>query len=110
MSTHREPLAPTACPEPVDSPLIPSPSKDERLAQDRPVEGRAPSEPTRRDFLTASGMLVVGFSVAGVAGAHPLAAVMAADGPYPDPDFKQLDSWIVIREDNTATFYVGKTD
>ena len=31
-------------------------------------------------------------------------------GPYPDPDFRQLDSWIVIREDNTATFYVGKTD
>ena len=31
-------------------------------------------------------------------------------GPYPDPDFRQLDSWIVIRENNTATFYVGKTD
>ena len=33
-----------------------------------------------------------------------------AAGPYPDPDFRQLDSWIVIHEDNTATFYVGKTD
>jgi CO/xanthine dehydrogenase Mo-binding subunit len=33
-----------------------------------------------------------------------------AAGPYPDPDFRQLDSWIVIRQDNTATFYVGKTD
>ena len=31
-------------------------------------------------------------------------------GPYPDVDFRQLDSWIVIREDNTATFFVGKTD
>src|SRR2546422_10944533 len=31
-------------------------------------------------------------------------------GPYPDPDYRQLDSWIVIRDDNTATFYVGKTD
>ena len=31
-------------------------------------------------------------------------------GPYPDPDFHQLDSWIVIRQDNTATFFVGKTD
>ena len=31
-------------------------------------------------------------------------------GPYPDVDFQQLDSWIVIHEDNTATFYVGKTD
>ena len=34
----------------------------------------------------------------------------AAAGPYPDPDYKQLDSWIVVHEDNTATFYVGKTD
>ncbi len=34
----------------------------------------------------------------------------AAAGPYPDPDFLQLDSWIVIRADNTATFFVGKTD
>src|SRR5262249_38308730 len=33
-----------------------------------------------------------------------------AKGLYPDPDFKQLDSWIVIKADNTATFYVGKTD
>ncbi len=31
-------------------------------------------------------------------------------GPYPDLDFLQLDSWIVIRPDNTATFFVGKTD
>jgi CO/xanthine dehydrogenase Mo-binding subunit len=31
-------------------------------------------------------------------------------GKYPDVDFRQLDSWIVIHQDNTATFYVGKTD
>src|SRR6202521_246623 len=31
-------------------------------------------------------------------------------GPYLDPDFRRLDSWIVIHENNTATFYVGKTD
>ncbi|HYE84954.1 MAG TPA: molybdopterin cofactor-binding domain-containing protein, partial [Vicinamibacterales bacterium] len=30
--------------------------------------------------------------------------------PYPDIDFLQLDSWIAIRPDNTATFFVGKTD
>ncbi|WP_419934435.1 molybdopterin cofactor-binding domain-containing protein [Candidatus Palauibacter sp.] len=30
--------------------------------------------------------------------------------PYPDPDFLQLDSWLVVHEDGTATFYVGKTD
>ena len=63
---------------------------------------------TRRDFIKTSGFLVVGFSVAGVVADLPLAAQGA--GPYPDVDFRQLDSWIVIREDNTATFFVGKTD
>ncbi len=38
------------------------------------------------------------------------AAPMQAPGPYPNPDFHQIDSWIVIHENNTATFYVGKTD
>ena len=62
----------------------------------------------RRDFLKTSGMLVVGFAATGVA--SPLIPQSSAAGPYPDPDFRQLDSWIVIRPDNTATFYVGKTD
>ena len=67
--------------------------------------------PSRREFLKTSGMLVVGFSAAAVA--SPFAAqsaAQAARGLYPDPDFRQLDSWIVIHQDNTATFYVGKTD
>jgi len=48
-----------------------------------------------------------------VAAAGPFATgahAQAAAGPYPDPNFRQLDSWIVIHENNTATFYVGKTD
>ena len=69
---------------------------------------------SRRDFLKTSGMLVVGISAAGAAGAAvpfvESAAAKKAAMPYPDPDFHQLDSWIVIRQDNTATFYVGKTD
>ena len=66
---------------------------------------------TRRDFLKTSGFLVVGLSVSGIAGELPLEAQGAlGPGPYPDVDFRQLDSWIVIRQDNTATFYVGKTD
>jgi nicotinate dehydrogenase subunit B len=68
---------------------------------------------TRRKFLKGSGMLVVSVSAAALANANPLseaAAMTQAGGPYPDPDFKQLDSWIVIHEDSTATFYVGKTD
>jgi CO/xanthine dehydrogenase Mo-binding subunit len=61
---------------------------------------------SRRDFLKSSGFLVLSLGALSVA---DLEALQAA-GPYPDPDFRQLDSWIVIREDNTATFYVGKTD
>ena len=63
---------------------------------------------TRRDFIKTSGFLVVGFSLSGLE--RPLAAQGAEPGPYPDVDFRQLDSWIVIRQDNTATFFVGKTD
>jgi len=68
---------------------------------------------TRRRFLKASGALVVSLSVAPSSGL--LAATTAPDGtklagPYADPDFRQLDTWIVIHPDNSATFYVGKTD
>jgi CO/xanthine dehydrogenase Mo-binding subunit len=66
---------------------------------------------SRRDFLKSSGYLVVGVSALAQADLLAAAAAQsAAAGPYPDPDFRQLDSWIVIRADNTATFYVGKTD
>jgi len=59
----------------------------------------------RRDFIKTSGMLIASV------GAIPLDALsFQTSGPYPDPDFRQLDSWIVIRADNTATFFVGKTD
>jgi nicotinate dehydrogenase subunit B len=57
----------------------------------------------RRSFIKSAGLLLVGFIAQSSPGAEPA-------GPYPDPDFRQLDSWIVIHENNTATFYVGKTD
>jgi len=68
---------------------------------------------SRRAFLKASGFMVVSLSAAGtpLAGAvTPRRETAQAAGPYPDPDYLQLDSWVVIHEDNTATFYVGKTD
>ena len=68
---------------------------------------------SRRDFIRNTGLLVVSLRAMSLAEADPLAAAQAGAqgaGPYPDPDFRQLDSWIVIRENNTATFYVGKTD
>jgi nicotinate dehydrogenase subunit B len=73
---------------------------------------------TRRDFIKRSGLFVL--SVAAMSGASGTlaaagqatgqAAASGGAGPYPDLDFKQLDSWIAIREDGTATFFVGKTD
>ncbi len=62
---------------------------------------------TRRDFLKTSGFLIVSASALSLS---PEDLFAQAAGPYPDPDFLQLDSWIVIRADNTATFFVGKTD
>jgi hypothetical protein len=63
---------------------------------------------SRRDFLKTSGMLVVSVGAARAAMfADPLGA--AAAGPY-RIDFRQLDSWIVVHGDNTATFYVDRTD
>ncbi|MBC8038143.1 MAG: twin-arginine translocation signal domain-containing protein, partial [Rhizobiales bacterium] len=65
---------------------------------------------SRRNFLKASGALVV--SLGTFFGTEALAAAGAEKpaGPYTDPDFRQLDTWIVIHPDNTATFFVGKTD
>ncbi|MBM3726601.1 MAG: xanthine dehydrogenase family protein molybdopterin-binding subunit [Acidobacteria bacterium] len=53
---------------------------------------------SRRVFLGGAGLLLV----------TELPGQTAA--PYPDPDFRQLDSWIAIHENGTATFSVGKTD
>jgi len=61
---------------------------------------------SRRNLLKSAGMLVVSF--AGFSG-RPANSQPAA-GPYPDVDYHQLDSWIVIHDDGSATFYVGKTD
>ena len=81
---------------------------------------------SRRDFLKTSGLFVLGFGGvggAGLGGVGSRASGAESDGlgaggpgepdaanPYPDPDFLQLDSWLVVHEDGTATFYVGKTD
>src|SRR4051812_23561212 len=68
----------------------------------------------RRGFLRSAGLLAVSFGayVGGLATEAYAQSSGAAQGPgpYHDPDFRQIDSWIVIHENNTATFYVGKTD
>ena len=67
---------------------------------------------SRRNFLQGSGALVVSVGFNGFSATSALAAAagVSAKGPYTDPDFRQLDTWIVIHPDNTATFFVGKTD
>jgi nicotinate dehydrogenase subunit B len=83
------------------------------------ASGRIPKEieevlmTHRRGFLKSAGLLAVSFGAYGGAWATEADAQSSAaqgSGPYPDPDFRQLDSWIVIHENNTATFYAGKTD
>jgi nicotinate dehydrogenase subunit B len=68
----------------------------------------------RRGFLRSAGLLLVSFGACDAVGAVDADAQTSAaaqgPGPYPNPDFRQIDSWIVIHQDNTATFYVGKTD
>jgi CO/xanthine dehydrogenase Mo-binding subunit len=64
---------------------------------------------SRRTFLRSSGALVLSVGVNAIPGGRVLAQAVGA-GPYADRDFLQLDTWIVIHPDNTATFFVGKTD
>src|SRR5918996_428167 len=66
---------------------------------------------SRRSFLQQSGLLVASVAAISIEGVEAfLQRPAPSAGPYPDLDFLQLDSWIVIRPDNTATFFVGKTD
>jgi CO/xanthine dehydrogenase Mo-binding subunit len=62
---------------------------------------------SRRSFLKGGGMLVVGFSLAGgtLAGkAQGAQSPFASNGPY---DQYQVDSWITINPDNTASIKSG---
>ena len=55
----------------------------------------------RRDFLKAGGAMVIGFGLRDVLDAQTRGAVA---GP---PDARQIDTWLAIHADNTATVYVG---
>jgi nicotinate dehydrogenase subunit B len=74
------------------------------------VPGLASRELPRRAFLKAGGALIIGFGSAGLIGnslfaqGASTAARGSAAGP---PDPKQIDTWLAIHADNTATVYIG---
>ncbi|MGC2329921.1 MAG: molybdopterin cofactor-binding domain-containing protein [Candidatus Acidiferrales bacterium] len=66
----------------------------------------------RRDFLKAGGALVIGFSSAGFIGnalfaQAPQTFSAPRSGAAGPPDPKQIDTWLAIHSDNTATVYIG---
>src|ERR1700691_272812 len=64
----------------------------------------------RREFLKAGGALDVGFSMRGLLSGDSLdaqAVAVTRGGIAGPPDPKQIDTWLAIHEDNTATVYVG---
>jgi CO/xanthine dehydrogenase Mo-binding subunit len=64
---------------------------------------------SRRRFLKGSGALIVGFSMAGVAGRFGLDATLNAQGQQPDGRL-QLDAWLAIGADGMVTAYTGKCE
>ncbi len=57
---------------------------------------------SRRQFIKSGGALIVGFSLGDVL--HAQAAAPAATRTL---DLKQVDTWLAIHADNTATVYIG---
>jgi CO/xanthine dehydrogenase Mo-binding subunit len=70
-------------------------------------------EISRRTFLKGSGAVVIGV---GTAGALTAGKASAADGPIvrggtnAAPDVTQIDTFIQLHTDNTATIYLGNVD
>ena len=64
---------------------------------------------SRRDFMKASGALIVSFSASSVF--HPLADAQGPFATHPSHiDPAKLDSWLAIAGDGTVTAYTGKCD
>ncbi len=59
----------------------------------------------RRDFLKAGGAMVIGFGLRDALNAQIATAARGAVAGPPDP--QQIDTWLAIHADNTATVYIG---
>jgi len=63
---------------------------------------------TRRDFLKSGGALVIGFSLAEESWAQATQSPDVVRGTVAGPpDARQIDTWLAIHQNNTATLYVG---
>lgn len=63
---------------------------------------------TRREFLKTGGALVIGFSLTEKAEAQaPPQAGGRGGGATAQPDARQIDTWLAIHSDNTATLHIG---
>jgi CO/xanthine dehydrogenase Mo-binding subunit len=65
---------------------------------------------TRPTFLKGTGALVVGFSLGGSALAGKAQAAGTRGDVAGPPDATQVDTWLALHEDNTATLYLGKVE
>src|SRR5499427_7282055 len=57
---------------------------------------------TRREFLKTGGAMIVGFSLG-----DSLLAQTPPAAPTRSLDLRQIDTWLAIHADNTATIYIG---
>jgi nicotinate dehydrogenase subunit B len=62
---------------------------------------------SRRGLLKAGGALIVGFSMGGAIVGEAEASVPARGMIAGPPDPNQIDTWLAIHADNTATLYMG---
>jgi len=61
----------------------------------------------RREFIKAGGALVIGFGLRDALAAQSTTGLQPRDALAGPPDAKQIDTWLAIHADNTATVYVG---
>ena len=62
---------------------------------------------TRRGFLQSGGALVVGFNLSSHVHAQQVGAPFMRSAQPGPPDAEQIDTWLAIHADNTATVYIG---
>ncbi len=72
------------------------------------VQGVTIAPLNRRNFVKASGGLLIAFSF--LDPIRALAQAASGEGPVAPPDSARLYAWIAIQPDNTGTLFTGKVD